>query len=660
MANRIPARVPVAHEFSYMTVWDNLRRRPNAFAERVRCLLLDNTQGRGSQADIYIRDLFRGGRGKSSRGLLSGLETLARRLRTTCRTVHGFRARGIVRIAVPTTLGEMAVVAVRFERRIGCLALLLGAALCVPSCRGDPPDFPVPNYGSEDAGVPPSRDSGGGGGRTDAGLGKRLDEGVVTRRDAGIGEREVLPGAADRILIRGGIIVTVNETGEVDLFEGGELFVNGDTIDCVSETICDITDGATIVQLGPNDKLYSGLIDTHNHPHYNFCPVFEHSETYQHNGQWRGSDEYDLWGETFYDPNDDLVCEKYQYGLVASLFGAATTLQGIGVNRRCLRQGESEPLLGRMPDSIDGLGPDHVRTWALGIDSVPDEDAQAFCDAVDDGEEDRVFIHIGEGRRGNENVEEEFDTLRGLASGCLMDSSRAGALVFIHGNFTRETLEEIAALGDSPEERPIIVWSPSSNTDLYGWNVEASLSVPDALELGIRVALGPDWRPSHGIGMITEINRARDFADEFFPAGSVSDEAIFRMVTANAADAAGLKEDLGRLAPGMLADLAIIKGGTTNPFERAYLGDVAGVMIGGKFYYGDDWLMEATSFSSDYCEELAVCDVPKRVCIPDTVDGEPVSFSSLEAGTFFYLSGGTATPYLPEPFDTLPFACGSD
>jgi len=483
---------------------------------------------------------------------------------------------------------------------------------------------------------------------------------LVASRDAGVGEREVLPGAADRLLIRGGIIVTADENGEVTTIEGGELYVNGDTIDCVSATTCDAPGDAMVIQLGPNDKVYPGLVDPHNHPHYNFCPIFEHSRIYLHNGQWRGSDEYAEWGDTYYDPNDDLVCEKYHYGLAVSLFGAATAIQGVGINRRCFRQETSVPLLGRMIDSVDGIGPDHVRTWALGIDAVPDADAQTFCDAVDDGDEDRVFIHIGEGRRGTEQVEEEWDTLGALAGGCLLDPDRAGKLVLIHGNFTRETLEEVAALGDTPEERPIIVWSPSSNTDLYGWDAEASLDVAYALQLGIRVALGPDWKPSHGIGMITEINIARRYAEEFLPAGSVTDEELFRMATVNGAYAAGLQDDVGRLEVGMLADITIIKGGSPDPFEPAYLGDVAGVVIGGQIYYGDDWFMRATGLEPALCEDLAVCDVAKRICIPDTVDGEPVRLSDLEVGTFLQSPMTKTFPYSPDPLDTLPLACGAE
>lgn len=504
---------------------------------------------------------------------------------------------------------------------------------------------------------------------------------VAVGRDAGPGEtREVILGAnRNQTLFRGGIVVTADDSGDVESTEGGQVFTDGDGIACVGsfENPCEGTEDATIIQLASTDKIYPGLIDTHNHPHYNFCPLFEHpGECYTHNSVWQASREYSDWKDHYSRPNEGAVCEEYQHGFVTSLIGGASAIQGVGVNRRCFRQTPTKPLLGRLLDSFDGIRDDHVRTWTMGIVATPDETVQGACDDIDAGDVDRIFLHIAEGPRvvpdertgelvENPAIREEFDALYEKAGGCLTENGRAAAVVMIHSNFTRDELEALAGLGASPRERPKIVWSPSSNTDLSCSTEYATPSIPDILELGFTVSLGPDWRPSHGIGMVPEANVARRYAGEFFPAGSVTDEELFKMMTVNAAEAAALGDHIGRLAPGMRADITVITGETGNPFEPAHLDDVAGVMVDGVLYYGDRWLMAATTMDPGDCEDgidaLNICGVEKRLCIPPTVDGETVRFGNLVDGAFVYRPNLDAPdilePYTPESFDTVEGAC---
>ncbi len=507
--------------------------------------------------------------------------------------------------------------------------------------------------------------------------------------DAGPGEtREVLPGT-NGILIKGGQVVTADETGNVQTINRGEVFVVGDSIECVGSLAsrCDGTEDATIIQLASTDKVYPGLIDTHNHVQHNFSPLFEHPGTcYQHNSVWQGSREYADWKNTFSRPNEDYpaansICEEYHYGFIASLFGGATSLQGVGRNRRCFRQSATQPLLGRLLDSYDGIKSDHVRTFTMGIVNTPDDDILSACTAIDAGRIDRIYLHIAEGPRlietagmmvENEDIREEFEELYAKGGGCLTREGRAGALVFIHGNFTRERLETLAELGDNPRERPKFVWSPSSNNDLHCRSEYATPSIPDLYRLGFIVSLAPDWRPSHGTGMITEANLARRYAAEFFPAGAISpaeslDESLFKMRTVNAAEVAALSNYIGRIAPGMRADITILTGTTNNPFEPAYLGDVAGVMIDGILYYGDRWLMEATTMNPENCEDgltvaaLNLCGTNKRLCVPSTIDGNAVRMSNLVEEAFIYRPDLAAPdrlePYTPESLDTLPDTC---
>lgn len=489
-----------------------------------------------------------------------------------------------------------------------------------------------------------------------------VEDGYVQTDNAIEKRRYVVRGSdGNHLRIVGGIVVTADDKGTINVLPDGDVVIAGNKIECVGTTQnpCQGANDATTMYLMDTDKIYPGLVNAHDHPSYNFCPLFEHAATYDHNSAWRASKEYDDWGNRYYNPNNAMDCQRLWYGLIVSPFGGATSIQGIGQNLRCLRQAQNTPLIGRMIDSVDGIRPDHVRTWTLGIDAYSNTDAQSACNAIDNGTEDRLMLHIGEGRRGNLKVEGEFTKLERRANGCLVDPNRAGALVMIHGNFTIGTLTKIAALG-SPGKRPFIVWSPSSNTDLYGWNAEASLSVPDAMQLGMIVAIGTDWRPSRGIGMITELNVARRYATQFFPHGAVTDEDLFRMATLNAAKAAGLENDIGRIAPGMRADITIITGNTDNPFEEAYLGNVAATIIDGLRYYGDVSLMDANVFDEKNCEVFKVCDVEKKICVPPNMDGQSISYSRLKNGTLFYrpdLSSPDVLPYTPVNSDELEGAC---
>ncbi|MFC1511345.1 amidohydrolase family protein [Candidatus Margulisiibacteriota bacterium] len=473
------------------------------------------------------------------------------------------------------------------------------------------------------------------------------------------------------IIITGGIVVTANVSGEIEVIENGEARVEDNRIACVGEAgACSETDETgepTIVHLAPTDKIYPGLIDTHNHHKYSPCGLFTHpGTTYTHSAQWRGSDEYGLWKDNCADliAEFGLICEANQHGLTRSTIGGATATQS-APNNRCLRESQYIPLLGRDIDYVHGFGPDLPdinRANVLGPGSYSDEEAQNICaQQATDGI--GLISHSGEGHREDPHVIAELEVLRTKADGCLLNPQT----LIIHGNW--DLADELAAAacdeeaGEcSPDYLPRFVWSPSSNTDLYGWQMLASLPVADLLDYGVIVALAPDWICSHGIGMITELNVAREFISDFLstefplPDGSttlipdITDEDLFLMATHYAAIAANLGDRIGRLQENLAADITIVTGLTDYPYETAFLGNIAGVMVGGQWKYGDDWLMPAARLyreSPDNCEDLEICDVSKKICIPETLEGDRVRLSELTFAGLFDL----------QPFDALPGSC---
>ena len=75
-----------------------------------------------------------------------------------------------------------------------------------------------------------------------------------------------------------------------------------------------------------------------------------------------------------------------------------------------------------------------------------------------------------------------------------------------------------------------LVWSPQSNIDLYG----ATTDIPTALNMGINVALGPDWTASGTMNQLAEMKCA-DRVDQQYFDDQISDRELFRMVTDRAA-----------------------------------------------------------------------------------------------------------------------------
>jgi hypothetical protein len=92
------------------------------------------------------------------------------------------------------------------------------------------------------------------------------------------------------------------------------------------------------------------------------------------------------------------------------------------------------------------------------------------------------------------------------------------------------------------------------------------------------------------------------------------------MATRDGADVVGLGAQIGSLAPGQRADIAVFGRTATDPYRAvadSRAEDVRLVMIDGAAYYGDLALETATSVNGD-CEMLDACGTPKFLCAANT------------------------------------------
>jgi hypothetical protein len=188
------------------------------------------------------------------------------------------------------------------------------------------------------------------------------------------------------------------------------------------------------------------------------------------------------------------------------------------------------------------------------------EAGNAFLYHLAEGTDDRLLV--------------EFDELR--SAGCLRPQ-----LLGIHSTaLDAEQFGEWAQRGGGT-----VVWSPLSNILLYGETTD----VAAVRAAGLRICLGADWGPSGSKNVLGELkvadllNRRGDLGPGF------SDEDLCRMVTANSADALGWSDRIGRLRPGLLADVAVVADRRSDPFRNlidATERHVRLVVVGGRPLYG--------------------------------------------------------------------------
>ncbi len=120
------------------------------------------------------------------------------------------------------------------------------------------------------------------------------------------------------------------------------------------------------------------------------------------------------------------------------------------------------------------------------------------------------------------------------------------------------------------------------------------------------------------MNMLRELQCA-DYLNQHTTRRALTDEELWRMVTANAADLTDTCEKLGRIAPGKVADLAIFR---LRAFARPRTArssppkpeDVVLTVRGGKALYGDAAVVQAPDDGTRGCDAWT-CAAAPSVCV---------------------------------------------
>ena len=383
-----------------------------------------------------------------------------------------------------------------------------------------------------------------------------------------------------------GTVVTMDDAATVH--RDGVVWIGGDgRIAAVGPSNAPPPPGfAGIDPLRTGATIYPGLIDLHNHIPYNTIGLWREptrAGPYTDHGQWVRAPSY---GPAVSKPAGFLgwvsAPSLLAYVEMKAIVGGTTTVQGNGKVNHTI-----DGALARNIDSEKfGTTKDFFRVQTI----VPDS-ATAFTSAA------QAMINKGAGFICH--VAEGVDPALGAEWAQAAEGGvvRRG-LVAIHGTaLTPAQLAELAAVDAT------LVWSPFSNLWLYG----GTLDVAAARAAGVRLCLGSDWAPSgtkHVLGelKVAAVANGDPGAWRQPPApGSVagplfSDLELCRMVTSNPGDAiaAVAGPQVGRLQPGWLADLVVVRRAVAQPYRnliRAVERDVRLVVVGGEPRYGTPVLM---------------------------------------------------------------------
>jgi cytosine/adenosine deaminase-related metal-dependent hydrolase len=396
--------------------------------------------------------------------------------------------------------------------------------------------------------------------------------------------------------------VVLKDTG---VLRGGQVLVDAQGLIQCAACDCSGAPGAaeaTVISC-PQGVISPGLINAHDHITYQGAPSPLSEERYEHRHDWnRGTDNHTrLFNDS---SNNDAI----RWGELRQVLAGTTSVAGSGGQPGLLRNLDKENVTttGGNQQGLDET-PLNYQTFPLGDSNgtqlasgceYPRIDSPASIPPLS-----AYLPHVAEGIE--EAARNEYRCLSGAGGGKSL-LTRQTAL--IHGiGLTAAEIGDMATRGTD------LIWSPRSNVALYG----DTAMVTAYKQLGVTLALGTDWLPTGSMNLLRELQCA-DYLNTSYYSRTFSDEELWRMVTANAADLTDVHEKLGRLEPGKVADLAIFRLRTfeASPHRAVIAANAEDVVLtlrGGKPLYGDEALVSALGVGG--CEGLEVCGAQRVVCV---------------------------------------------
>ncbi len=423
--------------------------------------------------------------------------------------------------------------------------------------------------------------------------------------DAGPGTGPVLTktGVAGKVLLRGMVVTP-------DVAFAGEVLVEGDTITCAAASCAAMAGAATASIVETNGIILPGLIDTHNHILFD---IFDETDwapikSYGNHNQWTAEPRYSAMVDAKQYLNGegstwDFGCEMDKFGELKGLVAGTTSILGAAnpTNRVCYGS-----LARTIDQTPNGLGVDKMQVATLFPAATA---ADGVCSNFTTGKTDAYLIHIAEGI--DASALGEFAKLGTITT--TDDCLYAPKTTIVHGTALGDA--ELTIMGAKSMG---LTWSPRSNVFLYGAGIDLTktTNIPVAVAKGINIAIAPDWSMGGSQNLLDEL-RFADKVDNTSWGNILSPKMLVQMVTTNAAKNLGLSALIGSITVGKKADLFVISGAPSAPYDSVLAArprDVRLVMVGGVALSGDPSLV-ALAPAGPACEIIDVCCASKFVCV---------------------------------------------
>ena len=492
-----------------------------------------------------------------------------------------------------------------------------------------------------------------------------MEEGVLTKTDPTPGRENNFTGAytvpnnivkcyklsntdSSRAFLLKGRVVTMD--GENNVINDGNVMVRDGKITGVWASNSNPPAGvnfADVPIVNTEGTIYPGLIDLHNHVHYNHIPLWDipcldeseceryednaitKDETWGYAGTTQRSDEGGYtnryqWGDNYdYGPSItwmktniqsqyrwDMASEQMKYAEVQAVSGGVTAMQGSPSSGTQAW----DSILSRNVE-LYNFGQDGISTCAVCGAADADYTGSHLISGSESGTLNAWFVHLSEGV--DQSSKAEFDAL--WDKGLILDET-----IVIHG--TALDSSQFSKMASVNSE---LVWSPLSNLLLYGDTTD----VVAADQAGVEISISPDWGPSGSKNNLHELKVA-DMWNSNNLGNHFSNYELVEMVTSNPARATGWGQFVGQVKADLYADLVVIDTFHEDPYRNlieAIDADVALTIVQGKAVFGDVDLMQ--QLQGDDWEYVNGTDFQKAVDVTSLteVDGSQ-TFAEIEAG----------------------------
>ena len=384
-------------------------------------------------------------------------------------------------------------------------------------------------------------------------------------------------GFVESMLLKGRV-VTMNT--EADVINDGHVLVRDGKIEAVwgGDNIPQNVDLTGVQIVDTNGTIYPGLIDAHNHMHYNHIPLWDfevHTSTkseeggYSNRNQWKNNPNYkrDIsWMKTFVQTASmwNMADQQMKYAEVMAVAGGVTAVQGSPSSNT----DAWDSMLSRNIE-LYNFGGDGIHTKVTTLES--DYTGSHITSGNASGSLNAWYLHLSEGV--DESSRAEFDIL-------VQNNLLVGELVVVHG--TALTSTEFQMMGNVGAD---LAWSPLSNLLLYGDTTD----VVAADQAGVRISLAPDWGPSGSKNVLHELKVA-DLWNTNNLNSYFSDYDLATMVTKNPALGNNWDDSVGTINAGLYADLVVMDTFHQDPYRNlieAIDADVRLTIVNGQPVFGD-------------------------------------------------------------------------